>query len=148
MPNFFEPVSEIGYDCLHDETRCIVTKARAGWVASILPVLVLVLSGAAKLSGGQKVAEGFEHLGWPFALAIPLGMLELACVAVYLIPATSVLGAILITGYMGGAIATHVRIGEPFFVQLLLGVFVWLGLYLRDARLQALLPLSSGQPPR
>lgn len=115
----------------------------SGWAASALPSLALVLSGAMKLSGPPQLAEQFGKLGWPVHLATPLGVLEVACVLVYLLPATSVLGAILVTGYLGGAIATHVRLGEPFFVQLLLGVLAWLGLYLRDARLRALLPLRS-----
>ena len=96
-----------------------------------------------KLAGGPQLAEGFAHLGWPTSLAVPLGVLEIGCVAIYFVPATSVLGAILLTGYLGGAVATHVRLGEPFGVQVLLGVLVWLGLYLRDARLRALLPLRS-----
>jgi hypothetical protein len=80
-------------------------------------------------------------LGWSDKLAIALGVTEILSTILYLIPQTSVLGAILVTGYMGGAIATHLRIGEPFFVQAGIGVFVWLGLYLREPRLRALLPL-------
>lgn len=96
-----------------------------------------------KLKGGPELTQGFEHLGWPIGLAVPLGILEIACTVVYLIPKTSVLGAILLTGYMGGAIATHVRIGEAFFVQLLLGVALWGGLFLRDSRLRALIPIKN-----
>ena len=70
-----------------------------------------------------------------------LGILEVACTVIYLIPRTAVLGAILLTGYLGGATATHVRIGEPWFMPVLLGVVVWLGIYLRDPRLRALIPL-------
>ena len=81
------------------------------------------------------------HLGLPESLTIPLAVLEIACVLVYLIPATSVLGAILLTGYMGGAICTHLRVGDPFVVQIAVGVLVWLALYLRDPRLRALIPL-------
>lgn len=96
-----------------------------------------------KLIGGPELEKGFAHLGWPMAVAMPLGIVELLCTVLYLIPATAVLGAILLTGYLGGAIATHVRIGEPFLVQLLLGVIFWLGLYLRDERIRALIPLRS-----
>jgi len=71
----------------------------------------------------------------------PLSILELACAVVYLIPATSVLGAILLTGYIGGAICTHWRVGDQFFIQVALGIFVWLGIYLREDRLKALLPV-------
>lgn len=115
----------------------------AGWAASVLPSLMLLASGAMKLMGGPQLAEGFNHLGWPVTLAVPLGILELACVVVYLVPATSVFGAILLTGYLGGAVATHVRLGEAFFIQVGLGVLVWLGLWLRDGRLRALLPFRS-----
>jgi hypothetical protein len=76
-------------------------------------------------------------------LAIGLGILEIACTIVYAIPQTSVLGAILLTGYLGGAMATHVRIGEQFVPPLILGILVWGGLYLCDGRLRALLPLRS-----
>jgi hypothetical protein len=69
--------------------------------------------------------------------------LELSCTAIYLIPATSVLGAILLAGYMGGAICTHWRVGDPFFAQAAVGFFVWLGLYLREPRLKALIPLRT-----
>jgi Mn2+/Fe2+ NRAMP family transporter len=73
-----------------------------------------------------------------------IGILEIACTVIYVIPRTSVLGAILLTGYLGGATATHVRIGDPsFFGPVIFGVLVWLGLWLRDARLRALLPLRS-----
>ena len=114
---------------------------RGGWVLSILPALMLVMSGVMKLVGGEAIESGFAHLGWPASSATMLGVLELACVALFLMPQTAVLGAILVTGYLGGAIATHVRLEEAFAVPLLLGVLVWAGLYLRDARLRALIPL-------
>jgi hypothetical protein len=101
------------------------------------------MSGGMKLVGGEDVTQMFAHLGWPANLAMAIGVLEIACALLYLVPATSVLGAILVTGYMGGAVATHVRLGEPFFVQVLVGVLAWAGLYLRDARLGALLPFRS-----
>ncbi len=94
-----------------------------------------------KLKGGADFEKAFTQLGWPITVAAPLGVVELLCTVLYLIPSTSVLGAILLTGYLGGAVATHVRIGEPFIAPLLLGVMVWLGLYLRDARVQALVPM-------
>ncbi len=103
---------------------------------------MLLFSAAMKFAGGAQLAEAFGHLGLPPALAVPLGILELAVTVLYLVPPTRVLGAILVTGYMGGAVATHVRIGDPFWVQVLLGVMIWGGLYLRDARLRALLPLT------
>lgn len=72
----------------------------------------------------------------------PIGIVELLCVVVYLIPRTSVLGAILITGYFGGAVATHVRVSDAFVIPLVLGVLAWGGLFLRDARLRELLQLK------
>jgi hypothetical protein len=113
----------------------------AGRIMSALPVLALVLSGVMKLAKPPDVVEGFAHLGYPENLALGLGIVEFVCTALYLIPQTAVLGAILLTGYLGGATATHVRIGEPFFAPVILGVLVWGGLYLRDARLRALVPL-------
>jgi len=105
--------------------------------------MVLAFSGAMKLAGPAGLEAQFSHLGWPVGLAVLLGLLEIGCVLIYLLPPTSVLGAILMTGYLGGAIATHVRLGEPFLVQFTLGVLVWLGLYLRDSRIRALLPLRT-----
>jgi len=98
-----------------------------------------------KLKGGAEVMQGMAHLGLPESLIMPLAILEISCVVIYLIPATSVLGAILLTGYIGGAICTHLRVGDPFFIQIALGIFVWLGLYLRENRLKALIPLRTRQ---
>jgi hypothetical protein len=96
----------------------------------------------------KEVIDGFAHLAWPLNLALPLGILELTCLVLFLIPQTAVLGAILMAGYMGGAMATHVRIGEPWYVQAGLGVVMWLGLYLREPRLRALLPLRMPVKPK
>jgi len=113
----------------------------AGRILSALPVLMLLFSGAMKLVKPVSVLEGFVGLGYPESLALWIGIVELACAVLYVIPRSSVLGAILLTAYLGGATATHVRIGEPFFIPIVLGVLVWGGLYLRDERLRALLPL-------
>lgn len=102
---------------------------------------MFLVSASMKFLRPPGLAKGFEHLGWPVNLALGLGILELACTAIYAIPRTAILGAILLTGYLGGAIATHVRVGDPYFTQIILGVLVWAGLYLRDARLRALIPL-------
>jgi len=115
----------------------------AGWLLSAAPALMLLASGGSKLLKPAAVVEGFTHLGYQPDLALPLGVVEIVSTVLYLIPQTAVLGAVLLTGYMGGAIATHVRLGEPFFVQVLLGVALWLGLYLRDRRIRALLPLRA-----
>jgi hypothetical protein len=118
-----------------------------GWTLSILSSLALIMSGAIKLiqpaSMAEETAMGLEHIGWKMNQMTGLGILEIACVIIYLIPQTSILGAILVTGYMGGAIATHVRVGDAFIAQALIGVVVWLGLWLRDPRLRELIPLRS-----
>ena len=120
-----------------------VSKAQlwTGRVLSALPVLLLLMSGVMKLAKPAPVLEGFVRLGYPVGVIAPLGFVELACTALYLIPRTSVLGAILLTGYLGGATATHVRAGEPFYGAVLTGVLVWGGLFFRELRLRELIPL-------
>ncbi|MBX7255245.1 MAG: DoxX family protein [Candidatus Hydrogenedentes bacterium] len=113
----------------------------AGRIMSTLPVLMLLMSATMKFMQPPDAAKGFEHLGWPITLATKLGIVELACTALYVIPQTSVLGAILLTGYLGGATATHVRVEEAFHMPILLGVLIWGGLFLRDPRIRALIPL-------
>jgi hypothetical protein len=116
----------------------------AGWVLTALPSALLIFSGAMKLTQSEQVMEGFTHLGYDPKIAVGLGIVELACTIIYLIPQTAVLGAILLTGYLGGATATHLRIGEPNFVApVIVGMVLWGGLYLRDSRIRALLPLRS-----
>ena len=118
------------------------------WVGrgiSVLVSLVFLISAFMKLKGGAEVMQGMAHLGLPESLILPLAILEVSCVVIYLIPATSILGAILLTGYIGGAICTHLRVGDPFFIQIALGIVVWLGLYLRENRLKALIPLRTRQ---
>jgi hypothetical protein len=114
-----------------------------GRVISVLASLVFALSAFMKLKGGAELTQGMAHLGLPESLVVPLAMLEISCVVIYLVPATSVLGAILLTGYIGGAICTHLRVGDPYVVQIALGIFVWLGLYFRENRLKGLIPLRT-----
>ena len=114
-----------------------------GRVISVLVSLLFVMSAFMKLMGGAEGMQGMAHLGLPESLIVPLAILEISCVVIYAIPATSVLGAILLTGYIGGAICTHLRVGDPFFMQIGFGIFVWLGLYLREDRLKALIPLRT-----
>lgn len=124
------------------DTRAAPTSRKliwAGRITSALPALVLLLSGVMKLVMPTEVADEMSRLGYDASLAYAIGILEIACTLIYLFPRTAVLGAILLTGYLGGAVATHVRVGDHFFTPLILGVFVWGGLYLRDARLAALL---------
>ncbi len=114
-----------------------------GYLMSALPVLLLLMSGVMKVMKPPFVVEGFVHLGYPESLALAIGIVELACTVLYVIPQTAVLGAIVLTGYLGGATASHVRIGEPFHMAVLLGVLMWGGLYLRDERVRALIPLRN-----
>jgi hypothetical protein len=112
-----------------------------GWVLSVLPSLLLLFSGTMKLIPG-KSTEGFEHLGFPESLALVLGIVEVGPTLIYLIPRTSGLGAILLTGYLGGAVAAHARLLEPNFAgPLVFGILVWGGLYLRDPYVRALVPI-------
>jgi hypothetical protein len=112
-----------------------------GWVLSVLPCLLFLVSAFFKFHGGPEVEKGFDHLGLKPSLMLPLGVLELACVLIYLIPSTAVLGAILLTGFLGGAICTHMRVGDPFYVHIVMGMVIWLGIYLREDRLWPLIPV-------
>jgi hypothetical protein len=114
----------------------------SGRVLTGLLALLLTMSAIMKLKGAAEVVEGMAHLGLPASLMLSLGILEISCVAIYLIPATSIVGAILLTGYLGGAILAHLRIGEPILMQIALGICVWLGLYLRENRLRDLIPIK------
>lgn len=116
------------------------------WIGRVLSGLVgalLILSAAMKFTGGPEVLAGLAHLGLPADMAGKLAVLEFSCALLYLLPQTAVLGAVLITGYLGGATLAHVRVGDPFIATVLPGVVAWLGLYLRDPRLRRLLPLRS-----
>jgi len=112
-----------------------------GRILTTLPALLLVFSAVMKLVKPPGMAGAFTHLGVPLSQATGLGILELACTVVYLVPRTSILGAILLTGYLGGATATTVRVGDHFVMTVILGVLLWGGLYLREPRLRALIPL-------
>ena len=113
------------------------------YVMSALPVLMLLFSASMKLLKLPAAVEGFVHFGYPEHVAFPLGIVELTSTVLYILPRTSMLGAILLTGYLGGATATHLRVGEPFYMAVLLGMLVWGGLYWRDERLWRLLPLRT-----
>jgi DoxX-like family len=119
------------------------------WIGRIvggLPALFLLVDGVMKLFKPPVVVEATVNLGYPESTIIPIGVVLIICTVLYLIPATSILGAILLTGYLGGAVATHVRTGESLFsivFPVIFGILIWLGLYLRDARLRALVPLRA-----
>jgi len=130
-----------------------VSKRATRWIGRMLtgvPVLLMLFSAAMKFAGTPQMVDEFvNRFGYPASAAPVLGAVELACVILYAVPRTAVLGAILLTGYLGGAIAAHIRIGDPsFLVPLGLGVVAWAGLYFREGRLHALLPLRSVTAPR
>jgi hypothetical protein len=119
------------------------TKA-ATWVGRVLSVLIALpffMSAFMKFKAGPEVTEGMAKFGFPETLIKPLGYIELTCVILYLIPQTAFLGAILLTGYLGGAIVTHLRMGEAVPLQVAFGIVIWAGLWLREPRIRALLPI-------
>jgi len=119
----------------------------AGSIMSALSVSLLVFSASLKFLRPASMLETFTHLGIPERLALSLGILELTCTIIYVIPRTSVLGAILLTGFLGGATLTHLRVGESLFVPVIAGVLVWGGLFLRDPRLRGLIPFRRPASP-
>jgi hypothetical protein len=131
-------------------TAVVPESTRRLWIGHILSTLAslfLLLDGMMKLIKPAPIVEGTLQLGYPESVIVGLGIVLLTCVALYAIPQTSILGAILLTGYLGGAVATHVRIGNPLFTHVLFPVYVallvWGGIYLRDHRLRALIPLRT-----
>jgi hypothetical protein len=112
----------------------------AGWIMTILPSLLFAFSGIMKLIGPPGMEESFTKLQIPPSWAFNLGVLELGCLVIYLIPRTAVVGAILLVGYLGGAMLTHLRVGEPPVMHVVLGILIWGGLWLRDVRLRAMMP--------
>jgi pimeloyl-ACP methyl ester carboxylesterase len=119
-----------------------------GRVLSILAVLFLVFDSIGKLMEVEPVVAGTKQLGYPANVVFSLGVIQLLCIVAYVIPGTSVLGAVLLTGYLGGAVATHVRVDSPLFSHTLFPIYiaslVWGGLLLRDARLRVFLPWRIG----
>ncbi len=116
-----------------------------GRVISALAILFLLMDGVMKLVKPAIVVETTVQLGYPENTIVGIGIVLLVSTVLYMIPRTAILGAILLTGYLGGAVATHVRVGGPMFsiiFPVIIGVLVWGGLYLRDERLRALIPLQ------
>jgi hypothetical protein len=114
----------------------------ASWIMSALPVLLLLFSGVMKLLRPPEVVDGMAKMGLSESYVIGLGVIEISCTILYLIPRTAVLGAILLTGYLGGATMATLRAGQEFF-PVVVGVFLWGGLFLRDPRIRDLIPLRS-----
>ena len=127
------------------------TSLWAGRIISALVVLFLIFDGVTKVMKVPAVMEATARIGFPANLIPGIGVLLLACTSVYVIPRTSILGAILLTGYLGGAVVTNLRAGSSLFGETLFpvyfGVFVWAGLYVRDERLHALIPLRAPIAP-
>ena len=121
-----------------------VSKA-AWWTGTIISGLIVLLMGVLPivllLTNRAMMVEGATKAGYPANAAIPIVIVEIICALLYAIPRTSVLGAILLTGYLGGAVATHVRASESWLVAAIVGVLVWIGLYLREPRLRELAPI-------
>jgi len=119
-----------------------VGQVRTGWGLSGLLAAFFVFDAVSKLAKPAPVVQAFTQSGWPIETAAPIGIILLACTVLFLIPRTAVLGAILLTGYLGGAVATNMRLESPLFSHTLFpvyfGVLVWVGLWLRDSRVSGL----------
>jgi len=126
-----------------DETKPAVSRGMwwTGFVFSLLPALFMLFSASGKFLQPEGMEVNVEPLGWRMEQMTLLGVVETLCVIIYLIPPTTVLGAVLVTAYLGGATATHARIGQPFFFPVIVGIMVWIGLYLREPRLWSLAPI-------
>ena len=119
-------------------------KLWTGRIVSAVIVLFLLIDGGVKVMRLAPAVEATSRLGYPTRLLLAIGIAEVTCTILFAIPRTSILGAILLTGYLGGATATQVRLEDPwFFFPVVIGALVWLGLYLRDERLRELVPLRS-----
>jgi hypothetical protein len=119
----------------------------AGRIISTLVVLFLLFDAVAKLMRIAPVLQAFTQLGFSTSLAVAIGAVLLVSTVLYVIPSTAILGAILLAAYLGGATVTHLRAGQPFYFPIIFGVLVWGGLYLREDRLRALIPLRSPNVP-
>ena len=113
----------------------------AGIIFTGLAGLVFLMAAAFPFINPAAAAQGNAHMGYPASSGLLISILAAGCAILYIIPRTSVLGAVLLTGYLGGATASHIRIGEPPIAPLVVAAFVWLGIYLREPRLRALLPI-------
>lgn len=128
-----------------DSSNISRTALWAGWIMSGIVILFLIMDLTMKLLNLPIVTQTGLTLGWPAGTARTLGTILLICTALYAYPRTAILGAVLLTGYLGGAVATHLRVDSPLFTHILFGVYLgimaWGGLWLRDPKLQALFPL-------
>jgi len=140
-------MEEVAYESKINQAVASKKRPWAGYIISALPVLFLLVDGTMKLFKPEIVIKATTDLGYPESTIVPIGITLVACTILYIIPQTAVFGAILLTGYLGGAVATNVRVGTPLFTHILFPVYVasflWVGLYLRESRLRALVPLRS-----
>ena len=132
---------------MNTDTRRISRKSLwAGRIVSGIPILFLLMDSGMKLAKAKVAVDTTVQLGYSESVIFPLGLVSLICTCLYAIPRTSVLGAIMLTGYLGGAVATHVRVGAglfPISFPFIIGGLIWLGLFLRDSHLRALIPLRA-----
>ena len=115
----------------------------AGWVLTVVPALFFMLGLVMLLTNRAEMVKNMGKYGYAERYVVPLVIVQVICAVLFVIPRTAVLGAVLITGWLGGAVSTHVRAGEPWFFPVLFGVVIWLALFLRDRRVRALLPLRT-----
>lgn len=134
---------------VHNSKIALQNSKKTLWIGrtlSTLAVLVFVLTLTFGFLKPDVAAQGFAHYNFREGAGIRIMIVEIACVVLYVIPSTSILGAILLAAYLGGATATHFRVGEPFYLPVGVGILLWLGLYLREPRLRALVPLRRDPP--
>lgn len=120
-------------------------QARTGWIVTGVLTAFLVFDIVSKFAKPAPVVEAFTRTGWPIEMSVPIGVILLVCTVFYLIPRTAVFGAILLTGYLGGAVATNMRLENPLFSHTLFpvyfGILAWIGLWLREGRIRSVFPL-------
>jgi DoxX-like protein len=145
-----QSAAEGAFETMQLPTQASVHSKKSLWAGRIVSGLVtafLLFDAIIHLMKPAPVVEGFAKLGFPLRLAVPLGIVELVCILLYVLPRASILGAILLTGYLGGAVAIQLPTGNPFFGEVLfpvyVGIFLWGGIYLRDERLRMLIPFRS-----
>jgi uncharacterized membrane protein YphA (DoxX/SURF4 family) len=123
----------------------------SGWVLTLLMTAALIMSGVMKFSNDPQLLEGLEKMRLTHEVVKKIGVVEIACAVLYLFPPTTVLGAMLLTGYLGGAVFVHVQLGDPIgniVTPVVIGVLAWLGVYLREPRLRAIAPWRTSAVPR
>ena len=139
-----QPTIEADLRATHG-TAVSIGRIRAGWIISGLMAAFMVFDAVGKFAKPAAVVQAFQRTGWPLETAVPIGTILLLCTVLYLIPRTAVLGAVLMTGYLGGAVATNLRLENPLFTNTLFpvyfGVLIWLGLALREPKLGRVFPV-------